>query len=85
MQRSKGADLVLLEGFKKLVGKNTEIPKIVAVKSVDEALEALKTFKPILVFTGLERTENPDLNAPYMNMPTDSEKIAKMVEKYVKE
>lgn len=84
LQRSRGADLVLLEGFKELVGNNSDVPKIVAVKSSDETLEALKMFKPILAFTGLVSKESLDVNIPYVNVLIDAEKIVDMVEKYVK-
>lgn len=83
LERSKDADLVLLEGFKELVGRNREIPKIVAVRSSKEALEALKAFEPILAFTGLEQTRSLGFNVPYVNMCEDVKKLADMVEKYV--
>ena len=44
LQRCRSADLVFFEGFKKLIGKNCDVPKIVTIKSGDEALEASKTF-----------------------------------------
>lgn len=84
LQRCKGIDLVFLEGFKKLVGKNQDIPKIVTVKSAKEALEALETFKPILAFTGLYSTETLNLNVPYMNILENTEKIVDIVEKNAK-
>jgi molybdopterin-guanine dinucleotide biosynthesis protein B len=83
-QRCKGIDFVFLEGFKKLVGKNHDIPKIVTVKSAKEALEASKTFKPILAFTSLHSIETPNLNVPYINILENTEKIADIVEKNVK-
>lgn len=36
------ADIIILEGFKKLVEKNPDIPKIVAAKTTSEVLEASK-------------------------------------------
>lgn len=83
VQRCSDSDVVLLEGFRKLVGKNKDVPKIVTVKSSEEALDASKTFQPILAFMSFYPTGILDLNIPYMNMLEDKEKIADMVEKDV--
>ncbi len=84
LQRCRDVDLVFLEGFKKLVGKNHDVPKIVTVKSAKEALEASETFKPILTFTGLYSIETLNLNVPYLNVLQNREKIVDIVEKNVK-
>jgi len=84
LQRCKGIDLVFLEGFKKLVGKNHDIPKIVTAKSAEDAFEASKTFEPILAFTGLYSIETLNLSVPYMNILENTEKIVNIVEKNVK-
>jgi len=84
LHRCRDVDLVFLEGFKKLAGKNHDIPKIVTVKSAKEALEASETFKPILAFTGLHSMETLNLNVPYMNILENTEKIVDIVDKNVK-
>ena len=80
----RDVDLVFLEGFKKLVGKNHDIPKIVTVKSAKEALEASETFKPILAFTGLHSIETLNLSVPYLNVLENGKEIVDIVEKNVK-
>jgi molybdopterin-guanine dinucleotide biosynthesis protein MobB len=80
LRRCGNVDLVLLEGFKKLVGKNYDILKIVTVKSAEEALEASKVFKPILAFTGLYSIETLNLNIPCINVLKNREKIVGLVE-----
>jgi len=84
LKKCKGNDVVFLEGFRKLVGKKRNIQKIVVVKSEGEALEALKSFRPILAFTGPYSTENLKLEVPYVNVLTNPEKIAAIVEKTIK-
>jgi len=84
LHRCRDVDFVFLEGFKKLVGKNHDIPKIVTVKSAKEALEALETFKPILAFTGLYSIETLNLNAPYLNVLENRKEIVDIVEKNAK-
>ncbi len=81
LQKCKGNDLVFLEGFRRFVGKNQNIPKIVAVKSTGEALETSKNFEPILAFTGPFPTETLNLKVPYISVLENSEKLADLVEK----
>lgn len=84
LQKCEGNGIVFLEGFRKLVGKNPDIPKIVAVKTAEEAIEATKTFKPIISFTGSFSTETLNLKAPYVDVFKNPEKIAEMVEEFVR-
>jgi molybdopterin-guanine dinucleotide biosynthesis protein B len=83
LKRCKGNDVVFLEGFKQLVNKNKGIQKIIVVKSEKEALEALRSSKPILAFTGPYSTENLKLKIPYANGLKNPEKIADLVEKTI--
>jgi molybdopterin-guanine dinucleotide biosynthesis protein B len=84
LHRCRDVDLVFLEGFKNITGKNQDIPKIVIVKSAKDALEALETFKPILAFTGLHSIETLNLDVPYLNVFENREKLVDIVEKNVK-
>jgi molybdopterin-guanine dinucleotide biosynthesis protein MobB len=84
LQKCQGNDVVFVEGFRKLLGGNQNVPKIVAVKTAEEAHEALKTFKPILAFTGPYSTENLNLNIQYINVLKDKEKIADIVEEIIR-
>lgn len=81
LEKCKGNDIVLLEGFKEILSKKKSIQKIVVVKSEKEALEALKSFKPILAFTGPYSTENLKLKIPYVDVLKDPEKIGEIIEK----
>jgi molybdopterin-guanine dinucleotide biosynthesis protein MobB len=85
LQKCKGHDIVFLEGFRKLVSKNRDIRKIVVVKSAEEALQAVNTFKPILTFTGPYSTENLNLEIPYVDVLKNPEKIAEIVEKVTRQ
>ncbi|MCJ7430280.1 molybdopterin-guanine dinucleotide biosynthesis protein B [Candidatus Bathyarchaeota archaeon] len=84
LRRCKGHDIILLEGFKKLVSKKKSISKIVAVKSAEEALQAVKDFKPILAFTGLCSTETLNVKAPYVDVLRHPKRIADIVENSLK-
>lgn len=78
-------DAILLEGFKELVGRNLDIPKIVATKSAQEAFEASRNFKPILAFTSLYPMKVPNLDVPCIDVMKNREKIVDIVEKNVRE
>lgn len=84
LHRCRDSDFVFLEGFKKLVGKNYDLLKIVTVKSAKEALEASETFKPILAFTGLYSIETLNLSVPYLNVLENGKEIVDIVEKNAK-
>ncbi|MEM3458878.1 MAG: molybdopterin-guanine dinucleotide biosynthesis protein B [Candidatus Bathyarchaeia archaeon] len=81
LKKCEGHDVVILEGFRKLVNKNENIPKIAVVKSEREALEILNNFKPVLAFTGPFSTEKMNLKVPYVDVLKNPEKIADIVEK----
>jgi molybdopterin-guanine dinucleotide biosynthesis protein MobB len=82
-KRCRESDLIIVEGFRELLGGNLEVPKIVAVKNVDEALEALKTFKPIMALAGLGPLNEVPLGFPYINVLENGGKLADLVEEFV--
>jgi molybdopterin-guanine dinucleotide biosynthesis protein B len=84
LKRAKGNDVVLTEGLKKAVAKKTSIPKIAVVTSQLEAEKALKDYKPILAFSGPFNTQNLFKTVPYANGLTEPEKLAEIVEKFLK-
>jgi len=84
LERCKGYDLVFLEGFKKLVSKEKTIPKIVVVRSAEEALEAKRSYDPILSFAGPYSTRKLKLTIPYVDALKDPKKLADLVENTAK-
>jgi len=84
LRRCEGYDLVLLEGFKKLVSNKKGIPKIVVVKSPEEAQESLRTYDPILAFAGPYSTENLNLKVPYVDTVKNPKKLAEIVEHLIR-
>jgi molybdopterin-guanine dinucleotide biosynthesis protein MobB len=71
-------DVIIFEGFRKLVGQKKGIPKVVAVKTA-EALEMSKQFKPIVAFVGPFNTKDLDFSAPYIDVLTNPEKLVRLV------
>lgn len=73
-------DILVLEGFRSLVEKEPTVPKIVAVKTSQEAIDASAGFSPILAFTGPVASP-PKLGKPFVDVLVEPEKIVAIVEK----
>ena len=73
------AEIIILEGFRKLIGQDPKVLKIVAVKTIDEVLEASKHFKPILTFVGPISTEVKKLKIPYVDVLKEQKKLVDLV------
>ncbi|MEM3673222.1 MAG: molybdopterin-guanine dinucleotide biosynthesis protein B [Candidatus Bathyarchaeia archaeon] len=84
LKKCRGNDVIFLEGFRKLLGKKGDIPKIVVVKSGEEARGATELFKPILVFAGVSTIEKLDLEIPYVNVLENPEKIVGIVKDFLR-
>jgi len=82
-QCEKEADILILEGFRKLVAKNLSIPKVVTVKTVKEVTETSEYFKPILVFEGSAKVEVEDLKIPKIDVLKEPQKLIEIVDKRV--
>lgn len=77
-------DIIILEGFKRLVEHEPTIPKIVTVRTFNEAAEKAKRFKPIIAFIGSAALDGKSLGIPVMNILEDPEKLVKIVERNIK-
>jgi len=82
-QCEKEADILILEGFRKLVAKNLSIPKVVTVKTAKEVSETLECFKPILVFEGSAQVEPEGLRIPRIDIIKEPQRLIEIVDKRV--
>jgi molybdopterin-guanine dinucleotide biosynthesis protein MobB len=80
IKRCKGNDVVFIEGLKKKVAKRKTIAKIVVAKTMDEAVNAVETYKPIVAFSGPYSTENINFDLPYADALTNSLELADIIE-----
>ncbi len=78
--RCKGNDIVFTEGLKKQVAKRKNMPKIAVVKTSEEAINALETYKPILAFSGSHSTKNLNTEIPYANALENLKELADIIE-----
>jgi molybdopterin-guanine dinucleotide biosynthesis protein MobB len=76
-------DIIIIEGFKNLIGKNISIPKIVAVKNNKEISEALSKYNNILAFIGNNLKNNVDTKIKFFEISEDKQKLINFVIKKV--
>jgi molybdopterin-guanine dinucleotide biosynthesis protein B len=72
-------DIIILEGFKSLVGQNMTIPKLVAVKTQNEIEEAKERYNNILAFIGYMPDLKSKTKIPYLNALKEPEKLVELV------
>ena len=84
LKKCRDNELVIIEGLKKFVSNNENIPKIVVVNSKEEVNSAVNLFKPILVYSGSYRPKEIETNIPYFNALKDSQKLADIVYSWLK-
>jgi molybdopterin-guanine dinucleotide biosynthesis protein B len=84
LKKCAGSDVVFIEGLKKDVAQNKKIPKIAVVKSEAEAENALKTYKPIIAFSGPYNTQSLYPKIPYANAQTNPKELSDIVENILK-
>ena len=78
------AEIIILEGFRDLVAQNPLIPKVVAVKTMEEVQETSKYFKPIIAFVGAIPSKSKRLRIPYIDALQKPEKLVEIVENKIK-
>ena len=76
-------DVLILDGFRKLVAKDLLVPKIVAVKTVKEADEALRLFEPILLFTAPTKLNIKKSKIPKFDAVKEPEKLIEIVDRRI--
>jgi len=82
-QCEKEADVLILEGFRKLVAKNPLVPKLVTLKHTEEVAETLEYFKPILAFEGSAKVEAKGLKIPKIDVLKEPQVLTEIVEKRI--
>jgi len=82
-QCEKEADILILEGFRKLVAKNLTIPKVVTVKTAKETSETSEYFKPILAFAGSAKIAVESLKIPKIDVLKEPQRLIEIIDKRV--
>jgi molybdopterin-guanine dinucleotide biosynthesis protein B len=76
---SNDTDVIIIEGFKALVGEEMNIPKIVAIKTAIEMSEAINKYKNIIAFIGKAPDKKMQTEIPFINTLKEPEKLVKLV------
>ncbi len=74
-------DIILLEGFKSLVAKDSSIPKLVTFKKFEDIELALKRYKNILAFIGSISVEGKKIDIPVIDSLKESKELVDLVDK----
>jgi len=72
-------DIAILEGFRKRVSHELAVPKVVAVKSVEEALKASRNFQPIIAFAGCASQAAEGLQIPVVDVLRNPEQLVEII------
>ena len=76
-------DIIIVEGFKSLVGEDMTIPKIVATKTDNEISAALERYKNIIAFIGHIPDRKVETDIPFLDAINETEKLVELVNKKV--
>jgi len=72
-------DIIILEGFKGLVGQNASVPKLVTAKTVNEITAALERYKNILAFISPIPNGKLETEIPFIDALKEPEKLVDLV------
>jgi len=72
-------DIIILEGFKGLVGQNASVPKLVTAKTVNEITAALERYKNILAFVTHIPDGKLETEIPFIDALKEPEKLVDLV------
>jgi molybdopterin-guanine dinucleotide biosynthesis protein B len=72
-------DIIILEGFKTLVGEDSSIPKLVTAKTNSDITTALECYKNILGFIGSVPERITETEIPFVDVLKDPEKVVDLV------
>ena len=80
-------DIIVVEGFRDLVEKRTDVLKIISAKDAGTLKSTLeKTAPPIIAVTGVIGKQKPEnnLEIPILNLPAEGEQLLKLVKEHLK-
>jgi len=72
-------DIIILEGFKGLIGQNASVPKLVTAKTVNEITAALERYKNILAFVTTIPDGKVETEIPFIDALKEPEKLVDLV------
>jgi molybdopterin-guanine dinucleotide biosynthesis protein MobB len=80
-------DIIVVEGFRSLVEKRTDVLKIITAKDADTLEKALKgTIQPIIAVAGVIGQQKPEitLEIPVINIPEEGKQLLELVKEHMK-
>jgi len=80
-------DIIVVEGFRSLVEKRTDVLKIITAKDADSLKKALEgTVQPIIAVAGVIGQRKPEikLEIPVINIPEEGKQLLELVKEHLK-
>lgn len=80
-------DIIVIEGFRSLIEKRTDVLKIVTAKDADSLKITLEEIAPpIIAVAGVIGQQKPEikLEIPVVNIPAEGEQLLKLVKEHLK-
>ena len=80
-------DIIVVEGFRSLVEKRTDVLKIITAKDADSLEKALEgTVQPIIAVAGVIGQQKPEitLEIPVINIPEEGKQLLELVKEHMK-
>ena len=74
-------DVIVIEGFRRLVAQDLTVPKVVTARNKDQIDEALRVFKPILAFSSpLREKDIGTPQIPSVDVKRESKKLTEIID-----
>ncbi len=81
----EGSNIILLEGFKDIVGGDPRVMKIVTVSNVKEIYAASERFTPILAYVGFGYLGDVPDRSLYIDLPREGERLINIIVEKIEE
>jgi len=72
-------DIIIMEGFKSLIGQNSSIPKLVAAKTADDITAALERYNNIIGFVTPIPSGKVETEIPFIDALKEPKKLVELV------
>jgi molybdopterin-guanine dinucleotide biosynthesis protein len=86
--RTRGLDVIVVEGFHSHIARRPEVFKIVTAHDREDLREKLRgTVPPIIAVSGIiaeKESQLPDIPAPIINSRTDCQKLVERIDEIIR-
>ncbi len=84
LRKCQNSDIVLVEGFKHDLAKNSDVQKIIVAGNLREAKAQAKSYNPLLAIVGPFRADKQLSEWPHVISVEDSRELADIIQKHAR-